>query len=214
VSNVDKVFKSETTQSSLMAAAERLGASLGTARVSTRDILVAAGQRNQSALQYHFGSKEGLFQEISLRHARSLDARRQAMLRALPEEPTARQLIEALIVPVIEEIASSDTGRHFAACLAQAYAEPGFDLEAFLPRQSATIRQVLNRLHEILPPAGSYKFLLSFDICVFAMYRWACLPDEERSTEDLKETLVRQFGALLVDGKALDSTVNPVAAKV
>lgn len=192
-----KVYKSNVTQSSLIEAAERLGASLGTARVSTRDILNAAGQRNQSALQYHFGSKEGLFQEINLQHARSMEERRQALLRPLPERPTARQLIDALITPVIEEVTSNDNGRFFIACLAQAYAEPSFDLESFLPRQSTTIRKVLDEMLDLWPAADSYKRILSFDLVVFGIYRWMSRPAEERDVEDLKETLIRQIETLM-----------------
>ena len=41
-------------------AAEALFAERGLDGVTTREILDAAGQKNQSALQYHFGSREGL----------------------------------------------------------------------------------------------------------------------------------------------------------
>jgi AcrR family transcriptional regulator len=52
------------TKEKLIRAAERLFAEKGLAGVSVRDITLAAGARNQSALHYHFGCMEDLIREI------------------------------------------------------------------------------------------------------------------------------------------------------
>ena len=51
---------SDATRLQLLATAERLFAERGIAGVSLREIGAAAGQRNNSATQYHFESKHGL----------------------------------------------------------------------------------------------------------------------------------------------------------
>ena len=47
----------------LLLAGERLIAEFGP-EVSLRDVAVAAGQRNNSAVHYHFGSRDGLIKAI------------------------------------------------------------------------------------------------------------------------------------------------------
>ena len=54
---------------SLVAAGERLFAERGIRAVSLREINKAAGQRNSSALHYHFGSREGLLRALLAREA-------------------------------------------------------------------------------------------------------------------------------------------------
>ena len=43
-------------------AGERLAAERGIAAMSLREVQAAAGQRNKSAAQYHFGSRTGLIE--------------------------------------------------------------------------------------------------------------------------------------------------------
>ena len=66
-----------TTKTRLIRAAERLFAENGLGAVSVRDITRAAGAKNESALHYHFGSKEALIRGRRLYIATS-GARAQA----------------------------------------------------------------------------------------------------------------------------------------
>jgi AcrR family transcriptional regulator len=61
-------------------AAERLFGERGIAGVSLREVGAAAGQRNNSAAQYHFGDKDGLVGAIFERRMTPIDRRRRAML--------------------------------------------------------------------------------------------------------------------------------------
>ena len=58
------------TRDRLLDAAETLFAKKGFGAVTTRAILRAAGQRNESALHYHFGGRQGLIEAL---HERRLD---------------------------------------------------------------------------------------------------------------------------------------------
>lgn len=99
------------TREALLRAAEQLFAARGVWQVTVRDITVAAGQRNPSAVHYHFGSMEGLQTAILDRHGVELDAHRGELLAAAGPEPSTRALIDALLVP-------------YSACL---LTEPGRD---------------------------------------------------------------------------------------
>ncbi|MEM6709660.1 MAG: TetR/AcrR family transcriptional regulator [Pseudomonadota bacterium] len=71
---------SDSTQQRLLDAAEALFLENGLANVSLRAIVRAAGQKNQSALQYHFGGREGLIKAILERRSAQIDARRQRLI--------------------------------------------------------------------------------------------------------------------------------------
>jgi AcrR family transcriptional regulator len=78
------------TRARLLDAAERLFATRGVDGASTREITEAAGQRNTSAVTYHFGSRAGMLSAILARHDASLDRQRGALAgRDLAAQPGA-----------------------------------------------------------------------------------------------------------------------------
>ncbi len=93
------------TKSRIKAAAQLLFARNGVDGVTVQQIVSAAGQRNNAALHYHFGSKEELVRQLVVDGAKVLEARRQEMLRDLDARtatPTVRELLHVLVGPVIE----------------------------------------------------------------------------------------------------------------
>jgi AcrR family transcriptional regulator len=85
--------------------AERLFAEEGLA-VSLRQVGAEAGQRNNSAVQYHFGSREGLVAAIVAARSHSVEARRAelvAELAAMPAPPV-RALVGLLVRPLAETL--------------------------------------------------------------------------------------------------------------
>ena len=87
----------------MIAAAEQLVAERGLGAVSMRMVGEAAGQRNHSAVQFHFGTWEGLLQSIAANRMGPINQERLAMLEQLDLEgrpADVRGLIEALIVPL------------------------------------------------------------------------------------------------------------------
>jgi AcrR family transcriptional regulator len=89
----------------LLAAAEQLMATRGLA-VPNRVIVAAAGQRNQSAISYHFRSRAGLIDAIRERHEKPIAQHRRHLISRLPgpEDRTTRQLVEADIQPLTAEM--------------------------------------------------------------------------------------------------------------
>src|ERR1700722_10379672 len=68
--------RGDATRQLILATAEQLFAERGIAAVPLRDIGVAAGQKNNVAVQYHFGDRESLLQEITSYRAAASDESR------------------------------------------------------------------------------------------------------------------------------------------
>src|SRR3954453_20227868 len=93
------------TKAQLKAAAQLLFARYGVDAVTVQQIVSAAGQRNNAALHYHFGSKEELIRQMVVDGAAVLDRRRRDMLdemKARGGPTTIRDVMVVLMMPVIE----------------------------------------------------------------------------------------------------------------
>jgi AcrR family transcriptional regulator len=89
----------------LLAAAEQLLATRGL-EVPNREILAAAGQRNRSAITYHFVSRARLIEAVRERHEVPIAQHRQQLITRLPRpaDRTTRQLVEAHVHPLAAEM--------------------------------------------------------------------------------------------------------------
>jgi AcrR family transcriptional regulator len=83
----------------LILTGERLFADVGIQGVSMREIAAKAGQGNHFAVQYHFGSREGLVQAIFDFRMQQMEAMRGEMIAAL--EANGRHLDAYSILEVI-----------------------------------------------------------------------------------------------------------------
>jgi AcrR family transcriptional regulator len=89
----------------LLAAAEQLFATRGL-EVPNREIVMASGLHNQSAVTYHFGSREGLIGAVRERHETPIARHRSELISRLPGPGyrTTRQLVDAHIQPLAAEM--------------------------------------------------------------------------------------------------------------
>ncbi len=87
---------------SMIAAAERIVAERGLTAMSLRVVQQESGQRNKSAAQYHFGSRDGLIEAVLATRMAEVNERRREMLDAI-EGRALRPLVEALVRPVAEQ---------------------------------------------------------------------------------------------------------------
>jgi len=113
----------------LLKTAERLFAELGLEAVSTRMISREAGQKNHSALQYHFGSRDGLIEAILNYRLTPINQERLRRLNALQhrgDTVTVRKLTEVFVEPFAEELLKPIEDSCYVSLLAQLYAyQPG-----------------------------------------------------------------------------------------
>ncbi|MDY7102979.1 MAG: helix-turn-helix domain-containing protein [Actinomycetota bacterium] len=85
-------------------AAEQIAAEQGLSAMSLRAVQAAAGQRNKSAAQYHFGSRDGLIERIVSHRMGPINERRFELLEALPVAPALHELVEVLVRPTAEAV--------------------------------------------------------------------------------------------------------------
>jgi AcrR family transcriptional regulator len=100
------------TREKLLDAATRSFAENGIYNASLIDITRQAGQRNRSALTYHFGSRDGVLCAVLERHVDFLFRREHELLRVArdkPHDPAA--VIEAIVRPAAELAESGWRGR-------------------------------------------------------------------------------------------------------
>lgn len=94
--------RSASTQHALMQAAEKLIAEKGMENVSIREIIKAAGQKNESALQYHFKNIRGLFVAIQQNRDQQTREKRTQMLEELlarKPDPSLREVCSLMTTP-------------------------------------------------------------------------------------------------------------------
>ena len=83
-----------------------------------RQINEAAGQKNTSALHYHFGSRDGLLRAIVERHQAIVDADRARRLTAAPPSPDLPAAVELIVAPLAERL-RSPSGRDYLRIVPQ-----------------------------------------------------------------------------------------------
>ncbi|NJN50854.1 MAG: helix-turn-helix transcriptional regulator [Gammaproteobacteria bacterium] len=97
--------RSAATQRALMRAAEKLIADRGIENVAVRDIVAAAGQKNESALQYHFKHLKGLIHAIHAARDVEIQATRTEMLQRVNERaapPSLREICQLMVGPAFQ----------------------------------------------------------------------------------------------------------------
>jgi AcrR family transcriptional regulator len=116
----------EPARRALIAAAERLFAERGIRGVSLREINKAAGQRNSSALHYHFGSRQGLLRVILANHAATIRDRRLDLVeeRSRTGADDAWSAAHVLVAPIAAPLEHGRSGRAFARILPQVLTDP------------------------------------------------------------------------------------------
>lgn len=115
-----KLKDPRSTRQQLVDAAEAMFSARGIDSVSLVDIGREAGQKNRSAMQYHFGNKAGLINAVLDKHSIGIQQQRAAMLDELAgREHELRDVVAVLVLPVAAKLDDGDGGRHFLAINSQ-----------------------------------------------------------------------------------------------
>jgi len=104
------------TRQRLVVAGRRLFADEGVYSTSLKAVVERAGQRNTSALHYHFGGRDGLLAAILDAHNPYIEAARKLMLDVTPL--TLDELVAAVVMPQAALLHDPD-GRAFLAIISQ-----------------------------------------------------------------------------------------------
>ncbi|MEV1025201.1 helix-turn-helix domain-containing protein [Streptomyces sp. NPDC050264] len=116
--------KVDATREAILAAAERLFAEQGIYNVSSRRIGQAAGQRNTTAVTYHFGSKIDLMRAISGRHAQQIEQIRERLVIQTHGSARLRDWVTCMVLPVTEHLAALGGPTWYARFNAQVSTDP------------------------------------------------------------------------------------------
>jgi len=125
-----------STKDRILGAAEELFAQHGFAGTSLRQVTSRADV-NIAAVNYHFGSKENLVNEVFRRRMDEMSKRRlDALQRARDEHPgDLEPVLAAFVEPALAMAQDRHGGGAFIRVIARAYAEKNDSLRKFLSEQ-------------------------------------------------------------------------------
>ncbi|HET6731103.1 TetR family transcriptional regulator [Mycobacterium sp.] len=118
--------KASSTQEAILKAAERLYAEHGVFAVSNRQVSEAAGQGNNAAVGYHFGTKTDLVRAIEQKHRASMERLLQRMVADTGNSAELRDWIACLVRSLTEHLAQLGNPTWYARFAAQALADPAY----------------------------------------------------------------------------------------
>lgn len=156
---------SSSTKERILGAAESLFARRGFDGASLRQLTSAAGV-NLAAVNYHFGSKEKLVEQI---FRRRLDALNNSRLQALDlvagkSDTTIEHVLAAFIRPALD-LSHDETGSLFMRVLARAFAEHDDTLRQFLSENYGHVmRQFTAEFARLLPQLSKQELYWRIDL--------------------------------------------------
>jgi AcrR family transcriptional regulator len=118
--------RASTTREAILTAAERLYAEHGVFAVSNRQVSEAAGQGNNAAVGYHFGTKTDLVRSIEERHRAPIEEHRERMVADTDEATDMRGWVSCLVRPLTDHLADLGNPTWYARFAAQALADPAY----------------------------------------------------------------------------------------
>lgn len=195
-------------------AAERLAAERGLAALTVQAVQEAAGQRNKSAVQYHFGGRQGLVNALVAARMAPTNDRRTAMLLALDAEPSTRELVEVLVVPLIESVLRREPS-YWARFLVQAIGDPGTGLAAMEAVDDEPLRITQTRLEARLvhlPAATRWvrvQSVFGYACVVLAAYEVGALPPDLTGDALTAEVIDACCGLVEAPTTARNTTTTP-----
>lgn len=149
------------TKERILEAAEALFMAHGYEATSLRAI-TAAAEANLAAVNYHFGSKEELFEAVLTRRLDPMNQRRVSLLTELESYAGSapvpcERILSALLVPALELARDRERGGgNFLRLLGRAYADPAPFIRRFLSAQYAEMigrfKAAFGRALPQLPP--------------------------------------------------------------
>lgn len=166
--------RGERARADILDAAERLIAERGV-QVPLRDIAVAAGQRNNSAVNYHFRNRQDLIDAIVRRRLEPMERERAAMVDALDgDTDDVRAWLRIMVLPFI-----GVGSPYYARFLRAASLHLRADVDE---SQGPVWPQVLERLAKAIPTDDRHA--RGRRVSAIATTMFALLAERERMAEE------------------------------
>jgi AcrR family transcriptional regulator len=152
--------RGEKTREHLLDVAETMFGERGVNGVSLREIRLASGARNTAAVQFHFGSREGLLKALTERHMPGIAALQLALYDDVIEtgrDADARSLVEVLVRPAAEYLTRGPSERAWVKIMADLGQAPELRLNQMVasapPAAQKAGRVLYEQLVVLIPPA-------------------------------------------------------------
>jgi AcrR family transcriptional regulator len=155
-----------STKQRILTAAEVLFARHGFAGASLRQVTSAANV-NLAAVNYHFGSKENLINEVFRRRLDELNAQRLQALAAARGKTdfNLESALDAFVRPALNLSGNDEGGAAFVRVLARAYAEHNARLRQFMhDHYGHVLKQFASSFGELLPHLDKQEVYWRLDI--------------------------------------------------
>lgn len=144
--------RASNTREAILTAAEKLFAEHGVYAVSNRQVSEAAGQGNNAAVGYHFGTKTDLVREIEQRHRVPIERLRERMVAEAGDSADLRDWVGCLVRPLTDHLAELGNPSWYARFAAQAMADPAYHKIVVRDALSSpSLVQVIDRINRCLP---------------------------------------------------------------
>lgn len=154
----------------LILAGEQLFAKNGINGASMREIATRAGQGNHAAVQYHFGSREGLVRAIFDYRMEQMEAARGALLQSARADgrlKDARTILEIILLPQLD-LHDADGNHSYASFLSQYLLQsrsPEFgDFSGSEPPNLTHALHLMRERVDYLPPYVAQRRLISVSL--------------------------------------------------
>jgi AcrR family transcriptional regulator len=125
VARTVRAERATATREAILATAERLFAEHGVFAISNRQVSEAAGQGNNAAVGYHFGTKADLVRAIIRRHSEPIERLRAQMLADISDSSDVRDWATCLVRSSTDHIAELGSPTWYARFVAQCMTDPG-----------------------------------------------------------------------------------------
>ena len=121
--------RSDRTREHILDVAEQLYGAEGVDNVSLRRIRIAAGQRNDAAVQYHFGDRRGILHALNARHLPQIQEIVERLLAGQHGRTSTRALMEVIARPWADYVTRGPSERAWIKIVATLGTDPelGFD---------------------------------------------------------------------------------------
>jgi AcrR family transcriptional regulator len=147
--------RATTTQEAILTAAERLFAEHGVFAVSNRQVSEAAGQGNNAAVGYHFGTKTDLVRAIEQKHRVPVERLREDMVAEILESGAAgdmRSWVACLVRPLTDHLTALGNPTWYARFAAQVMTDPAYyNIVVKDALTSESLVQVIDGINRCLP---------------------------------------------------------------
>lgn len=208
----------------LILAGEQLFAQNGIHGASMREIATKAGQGNHAAVQYHFGSRDGLVRAIFDFRMEQMEAQRGAMLqraRAAGNLKDARTILEIILLPQLD-LHDADGNHSYASFLSQYLLQsrsPEFgDFSGSEPPHLTEALRLMRERVNYLPPYVAQRRLISVSLMFLNILMRHHGTDEvtfgESFSDALEDTMEQIVGSMCMPLRLSSARPAPAVSQI